>query len=59
MEKEVEELEEGSEVDIHFDSQRSTFKKIPNWKTPAHDAVRGFGLKKTHSRNLKTDRATE
>ena len=37
MEKDVEELEEGPNAKINFDSLRATLKKVPNWKIPGHD----------------------
>ena len=48
MKKELE-LEDGSEVDIHLTSLRATLKKIPNWKTPYNDGIRGFWFKKLTS----------
>ena len=42
MKKEFQRLEEGPEVDIHLDSQRSILKKIQNWKTPGFDGIKGL-----------------
>ena len=37
--KELEEIEEGSQVNIHLDLPRATLKKIPNLKTPGFDGI--------------------
>ena len=37
MEKGVEQLEEGPNAKINFDSLTATLKKLPNLKTPGHD----------------------
>ena len=39
MQKEFEEFEEGPEANIHMESVRTTFKKVPNWKTPGHNGI--------------------
>ena len=49
MEKELEKLEQNPPVDLHLDSQREPFQKIPNWKTPSYDGIHGFSLKKIHN----------
>ena len=46
MEKELEGLEERPKAKIHIDSLRATLPKIPNWKTPGHDSIRGYRFKK-------------
>ena len=46
MGKELERLEEGPKAKIHIDSVRTTLKEIPNWKTPDHDSIHGFWIKK-------------
>ena len=45
MKKELQELEEGPEANVHLNSLRATLKKIPNWKTPGHDSIHGFWFK--------------
>ena len=42
MKKEVQELEKGPEVNILFDSERATLRKVANWKTQGHDSIPGF-----------------
>ena len=46
MGKELQELKEGLEADIHLGSLRASLKKVPNRKTPGHDGIRGFWFKK-------------
>ena len=41
-----EDLEERPKAKIHLDSLRATLKKVPNWKTPGHDGIQGYWLKK-------------
>ena len=40
--RELEELEEGQEAEIHTDLRKIKLKKISNWKTPGHDGKYGF-----------------
>ena len=44
--RELEGLEEGSEMEIHVDLLKTTLKRISNWKTPGHDGIHGFWFKK-------------
>ena len=46
MTRELEGLEEGPKAEIHNDLLKTTLEKISNWKTPGHDGVHGFWLKK-------------
>ena len=46
MKKELEELREGPEENVHMDSLRVTLKKIPNWKMPDNDSIHGFWFKR-------------
>ena len=46
MEKELQELEEGSETIIHLESVRATLKKYRFGKTQGHDSIHGFLFKK-------------
>ena len=42
MGKELQCLDEGPEGDIYLESLRTTLKKVPNWKIPGPDGIRGF-----------------
>ena len=42
MKKELEELEEGLEPNIHLDLLRARIKKIQNWKMPGHGGIHRF-----------------
>ena len=44
--KELDALEEALKVKIHLNSIRVTVKKVTNWKTPGHDGIHGYCLKK-------------
>ena len=44
--RELEGFEEGPKAEIHIDLLKTTLKRIPNWKTPGHNEIRGFWFKK-------------
>ena len=44
--RELEGFEEGSKTEIHIVLFKATLKGIWNWKTPGHDGIHGFWLKK-------------
>ena len=44
--RELEGLEEGPKMEIHIDLLKTTLKRILNWKTPGHDGINGFWIKK-------------
>ena len=49
MTRKLEGLEEGPKVEIHTEQLKKTLKKISNLKTPGHDGMHGFWLKKFSS----------
>ena len=45
MTKKLQGLAEGPKVEIHIDLLKTTLE-ISNWKTPGHDGINGFWVKK-------------
>ena len=44
--RELKGLEVDAKEEIHIDVLKMTLKRIPKWKTPGHDGIYGFWLKK-------------